>query len=117
MEHIVELEGIVTGFNVTEHCIDCICRKGLLKIDKYSHDIICQRTVFEKEGLSRKLIADDEHIYIYDFCTLYVLNKKSYELLGKWRLGHDLSSDICGIAVDDDAVYCSIRNVKISRER
>ena len=113
MEYIVELAGIVTGFNVTEYCIDCICRKDLLKIDKYSHDIICQRTVFEKEGLSRKLIADDEHIYIYDFCTLYVLNKKSYELLGKWRLGHDLSSDICGIEVDDDAVYCSIRNGKI----
>ena len=57
MEHIVELEGIVTGFNVTEYCIDCICRKELLKIDKYSHDIICQRTVFEKEGLSRMRIC------------------------------------------------------------
>ncbi|MDE7432889.1 MAG: hypothetical protein K2N34_13365, partial [Lachnospiraceae bacterium] len=50
---------------------------------------------------------------IYDFCTLYVLNQKNYELIGKWQLGHDLSSDICGIAVDDDAIYCSIRNGKI----
>ncbi|MDE5966301.1 MAG: hypothetical protein K2G89_05670, partial [Lachnospiraceae bacterium] len=113
MEHIAELGGIVTGFHVTEQCIDCMCGKDLLKIDKHSRDIICQRTVFEKEGLSRKLIADDEHIYIYDFCTLYVLNQKNYELLGKWQLGHDLSSDICGIAVDDDAIYCSIRNGKI----
>ena len=113
MEHIVELGEIVTSFHVTEQYIDCMCGKDLLKIDKYSRDIICQRTVFEKEGLSRKLIADDEHIYIYDFCTLYVLNQKNYEVLGKWRLGHDLSSDICGIAVDDDAIYCSIRNGKI----
>ena len=113
MEHMAELGGIVTGFNVSEHCIDCMCRKDLLKIDKYSRDIIYQRTVFEKEGLSRKLIADDEHIFIYDFCTLYVLDKKSYELLGKWQLGHDLSSDICGIAIDEDTVYCSIRNGKI----
>ncbi|MDE7431033.1 MAG: hypothetical protein K2N34_03845, partial [Lachnospiraceae bacterium] len=66
MERMVELGGIVTSFNVSEHCIDCICRKDLLKIDKYSCNIICQRTIFEKEGLSRKLIADDEHIYIYD---------------------------------------------------
>ncbi|MDE7178004.1 MAG: hypothetical protein K2O59_09325 [Lachnospiraceae bacterium] len=113
MEHIVELGGIVTGFHVTEQCIDCMCGKDLLKIDKYSRDIICQKTVFEKEGLSRKLIADDEQIFIYDFCTLYALNQKDYELLGKWQLGNDLSSDICGIAVDHDAIYCSIRNGKM----
>ena len=113
MEHIAELGGIVTGFHVTEQCIDCMCGKDLLKIDKHSRDIIFQKTVFEKEGLSRKLIADDEQIYIYDFCTLYVLKQKNYELLGKWQLGNDLSSDICGIAVDDDTIYCSIRNGKI----
>lgn len=113
MERIVELGGIVTGFNVTEHCIDCMCGKNLVKVDKYSGDIICQKTVFEKEGLSRKLIADDEQIYIYDFCTLYVLRQKDYELIGKWQLGNDLSSDLCGMAVDSDTIYCSIRNGKI----
>lgn len=69
--------------------------------------------MFEKEGLSRKLTADDEQIFIYDFCTLYAICQKDYELLGKWRLGNDPSSDICGIAVDKDIVYCSIRNGKI----
>lgn len=113
MEHIAELGGIVISFNVTEQCIDCINGKNLLKIDKYSGDIICQKAVFEREGLSRKLIADDEQIFVYDFCTLYVLSQKNYELLGKWQLGNDLSSDICGIAVDNDIVYCSIRNGKI----
>ena len=113
MEHIVELGGIVTGFNVTEQCIDCMCGKNLVKIDKHSRDIICQKTVFEKEGLSRRLTADDEQIFVYDFCTLYVLNQKNYELLGKWQLGNDLSSDICGMAVDNDTIYCSIRNGKI----
>ena len=112
MEHIAELGGIVTGFNVTEQCIDCVCGKNLVKIDKYSRDIICQKTVFEKEGLSRKLTADDEQIFVYDFCTLYVLSQKNYELIGKWQLGNDLSSDICGMAVDNDTIYCSIRNGK-----
>lgn len=113
MEHIAELGGIVTGFTVTEQCIDCMCGKDLIKIDKHSRDIICQKTVFEKEGLSRKLIADNERIFIYDFCTLYILNQKNYELLGKYQLGDDLISDICGIAVDNDSIYCSIRNGKI----
>lgn len=113
MEHIAELGGIVTGFNVTEHCIDCMCGKNLVKINKRSREIICQKPIFEKEGLSRKLTADDEQIFIYDFCTLYVLCQKDYELIGKWQLGNDLSSDICGIAVDSNAIYCSIRNGKI----
>lgn len=113
MEHIAELGGIVTGFNVAEQCIDCMCGRDLVKIDKYSGDIICQKTVFEKDGLSRKLIADDERIFVYDFCTFYVLSQKNYELLGKWQLGNDLSSDICGMAVDNDTIYCSIRNGKI----
>lgn len=113
MEHIAELSGIVTGFNVTEQCIDCMCGKDLLKIDKHTRDIICRKTVFEKEGLSRKLIADEEQIFIYDFCTLYVFSQKSYELLAKCQLGSDVSSDICGIAVDRDTIYCSIRNGKI----
>lgn len=113
MEHIVELDGIVTGFNVTEHYIDCMCGKNLVKIDKSSREIICQKPVFEKEGLSRKLTADDEQIFIYDFCTLYVLNQKNDELVGKWQLGNDLSSDICGMAVDSNTIYCSIRNGKI----
>lgn len=110
MEHMAQLDGIVTGFNVTEHCIDCMCGKNLVKIDKCSQEIICQKPVFEKEGLSRKLTADNEQIFIYDFCTLYVLDQKNYEIMGKWRLGNDLSSDICGIAVDGNTIYCSIRN-------
>lgn len=113
MEHIAELGGIVTGFNVTRQCIDCMCGKELIKIDKHSSDITLKKTVFEKEGLSRELIADDEQIFIYDFCMLYVFSQKDYTLVGKWQLGTDLSSDICGIAVDEDTIYCSIRNGKI----
>lgn len=113
MEHLVELDTVVTGFHVTNQYIDCMCGKNIIKVDKYSGDIICQKAVFEKEGLSRKLIADEKQIFIYDFCTLYLLNRKDYELIGKWQLGDDLSSDICGIAADDNTVYCSIRNGKM----
>lgn len=113
MEHITELGRIVTGFNITGQYIDCMCGKNLVKIDKYSGDIIYSKTVFEKEGLSRKLTVDNEQIFVYDFCTLYILSQKNYELIGKWQLGNDLSSDICGMAVDSDTIYCPIRNGKI----
>lgn len=113
MENIVKLDDAVTGFSFTEQYIDCICGKELYKINKHSGDIICKKTIFEKEGLSRNLIADDEQIYIYDFCNLYAFSRMDYELIGKWQLGNDLSSDICGITSDKDTVYCSIRNGKI----
>lgn len=44
---------------------------------------------------------------------LYVFNQYDYQLLGKWQLGTDLSSDICGMMVDKDTIYCSMRNGKI----
>lgn len=113
MEHIVEVDGIVTGFNITEQCNDCMCGKELIKIDKHSRNIILKKTVFEKKGLSRKMIVNDGQIFVYDFCTLYIFSQEDYTLVGKWQLGTDLSSDICGITVDEDTVYCSIRNGKI----
>ena len=110
MEHLISLEGVVTGFDVMGHCVDCMCGKELLKADKQSGDIIFRKTIFEKEGFSRKLLTYHGQIFIYDFCTLYVFDQMNYDLLGKWQLGNDLSSDICGLAVDADTIYCSIRN-------
>lgn len=60
MEHLVELGTVVTGFHVMNQYIDCMRGKNMIKVDKYSGDIICQKEVFEKEGLSRELIADEK---------------------------------------------------------
>lgn len=113
MELIANLPGAVTGFSVAGQYIDCICGKELIKLEKRTGDIVRKKEIFEKEGLSRNLVADDEQIFIYDFCTLYAVRRSDFELLGKWQLGADLSSDICGITLDKDTVYCSIRNGKI----
>jgi len=113
MEYIAKGAGIVTGFSLSASSIDCIAGKDVIKIDKRSGNVICQKEIFEKEGFSRNLLADDEQIFIYDFCTLYVLRRRDFELLGKWSLGDDLSSDICGMAVDPNTIYCSIRNGRI----
>lgn len=113
MEYLSKLDGAVLSFGVIEQHVDCICGKKLLKIEKESGKIIYEKKVFEKEGLARILISDNNQIFISDFCTLYVLNHEKYELLGKWQIGVDLSSDICGMAVDENIIYCSIRNGKL----
>lgn len=113
MDHLIELEGAVSDFFVKERYIYSICKKVLYKIDKESETIAYKKEIFEKDGLARILIADENRIFISDFCTLYILNEEDFEIVGKWKLGEDLSSDICGMAVDDKKIYCSIRNGKI----
>lgn len=113
MDYLIKLDGAVTGFCVNDRCIDCLCKKTLYKVDKESKAIIYRKEIFEKDGLARNLAADEDRIFISDFCTLYVLNRDDYEVIGKWKIGEDLSSDICGMAVDEKKIYCSIRNGRI----
>ncbi len=113
MDHLVKLESAVTGFCVKNRYIYCICQKAVYKIDKESGTIVYSKEIFEKDGLARILIADENRIFISDFCTLYILNEEDFEVIGKWKIGEDLSSDICGMTADEKKIYCSVRNGKI----
>lgn len=113
MEYLARLEAPVLGFSLQGDHIDCLCGKKLQKLEKESGKLIYEREFFEKEGLARIMCADNGQIFISDFCTLYAFNQERYELLGKWQLGEDLSSDICGMTLDQSTVYCSIRNGKL----
>lgn len=113
MEYLINLEGAVLGFCVKNHHIDCLCKKKLQKVDKVSGKVIYEKEIFEKEGFAKILLADEKQIFISDFCTLYILEEEDYEIVGKWKIGEDLSSDICGMAVDEKRIYCSIRNGKL----
>lgn len=113
MEYLTKLEAPVLGFSIQGDHIDCLCGKKLLKVGKESGNLISSREIFEKEGLARILCANNGQIFISDFCTLYAFRQDNYELLDKWQLGENLSSDICGITADEDTVYCSIRNGKL----
>lgn len=113
MKHFIITEGAVLGFCVGEHQIDCLCANKLQKFEKASGQLLFEKMIFDKNGLARILTADNGQIFISDFCTLFAFNQRTYEPLGKWRLGEDLSSDICGMTMDDKTVYCSIRNGKI----
>lgn len=113
MDYLIKSEGAVLGFSIQKNYIDFLCKKMLYKIDKVSEKTICKKEILEKEGSARIMVADENRIYISDFCTLYVLERQDYEIIGKWRIGENLSSDICGMTVDEKRIYCSIRNGRI----
>lgn len=113
MDYLIKSESAVLDFCVKKQYIDCICKNSVFKIEKETEKIVCKREIFEKEGLARILVADERQIFISDFCTLYALNEEDCETVGKWKLGEDLSSDICGMTADEKKIYCSIRNGRI----
>lgn len=113
MDHLIKLESAVTGFCVKNRYIYCICQKAVYKIDKESGTIVYEKEIFEKDGSARILIADENRIFISDFCTLYILNEEDFEVIGKWKIGEDLSSDICGMTADEKKIFCSVRNGRI----
>ncbi len=113
MDYLVKSEGAVLGFCMKKYDIDFLCKNTVYKFNKESRAVIHKKEIFEKEGLARIMTADENRIYISDFCTLYVLNREDYEMIGKWKIGEDLSSDICGMVTDEKRVYCSIRNGRI----
>lgn len=113
MDYLIKLESAVSGFCVKNRYIYCICKKTIYKIDKESKTILYKKEIFEKDGMARILDADENQIFISDFCTLYVLNEEDFEIVGKWKIGEDLSSDICGLVIDEKKIYCSIRNGRI----
>lgn len=113
MDYLIKSEGAVLGFCVKKQYIDFLCKKTLYKFDKESETVIYKKEIFEKEGMARIMTADENRIYISDFCTLYVLDGNNYELIVKLKIGENLSSDICGMATDKNKVYCSVRNGSI----
>ena len=114
MNYLVNLEKCVTGFCIDNQFVDCISDESIYKIDKYTKEIICSTKLFKKEGFSRNLIANDNLLIIRDFYTLYILDKNSYTILSILQLGTDLSSDICGMTIDEMNIYTCMRNGSIN---
>ncbi len=113
MDHLIELESAVSDTCFKKRYIYCICKKTIYRIDKESKTIAYKKEIFEKDGAARILIADENRIFVSDFCTLYILNEVDFEIICKLKLGENLSSDICGMTADGKNIYCSVRNGKI----
>lgn len=114
MNYLVNLEKCVTGFCTDNQFVDCISGESIYKINKYTKETIHTTKLFKKEGFSRNLIANDKLLFIRDFYTLYILDKESYSIISTLQLGTDLSSDICGMTIDEKNIYTCKRNGAIN---
>lgn len=113
MNYLITVDKCVTGFSVDNQFIDMISNDSVIKIEKETKEIVCSTKLFKKEGFSRNLIANDKFLLIRDFCTLYILDKINYSCISTFQLGTDLSTDICGMTIDENNIYACIRNGSI----
>lgn len=81
-------------------------------ISKYCYNTknsIVTEKIFSKEGKARSLHYYNDRIYIQDFCDLYEINPASLEIIYKWKLGIDATSDICRLYFEEKNIYVTIR--------
>lgn len=114
MNEYVNFNKCVTGFSLDNQYIDCISNDSVIKIDRNTKKVVHSTKLFQKEGFSRDLIANDNFLFIRDFYTLYILDKVDYSCKSTIQLGTDLKTDICGMTIDKNNIYACIRNGKIS---
>jgi hypothetical protein len=103
-------ESFVASFDIQKEHIFILSGYTIYKLDKAEAKVAAQRELFQKEGKSRALIADEAWIYCKDFCDLHILEAETLQTVRKLRLGEDLSSDIGDMHDDESDVYLSIRN-------
>lgn len=114
MSRSFHLGGFVTGFQINGSYIDCICKNQVKKLQKGTGEVLLERTIFQKDGLSRDLLIHQGQVILRDFCMLHSLDLKDYHTLHSIQLGSDLSSDLCGMIADSNRIYASIRNGSIA---
>ena len=105
----------VSAFDLDVEYVFLLARLTVIKLNQTENKIVAEKALFQKEGKSRSLIADRRFVYVKDFCDLHILEKETLAPFQKLQLGTDLSSDICGMGVDEGYLYLSIRNGSMAK--
>ena len=109
MERIISLPN--TGVNMAATADSLFVRCGR-NIHRFSlndmRETACTQ-LFAKDGRARDLLFCNHTLYARDFIMLYALHGGTLETLQAWKLGEDLSSDICAFCGDDKMLYAATR--------
>ena len=113
MEKLFELKNSGINMDISGKYIYIRNGKYLFKYDLVSLTEKTNVQIFKKDGKARSLFICDNKVYIRDFCDLYEIDCKTLEIKRIWKLGENLSSDICSAICNNNRVYACIRGGKI----
>lgn len=107
---LIELENPILRLGKSGNILYVISGKKFIKVDSNTGEILQKAEVFAKDSKTRRFIIDKDVIYCRDFYRLYKIDAGTMEIISRWELGSDLSSDICALGSDETNIYASIRN-------
>ena len=110
---IISLENNGLNMEILKNDIYVRNGKNMLKYDLISFNKTMEKQILNKDGMARSFFINGNKLYLRDFCDLYELNCNSMETLRTWKLGENLSSDICSENGDKNNIYACIRGGNI----
>lgn len=106
---IIELPNTGVNMDVSDGFLYIRCVKDVLKYYLATRTEAARAQIFKKDGKARLLLIRGDRIFLRDFCDLYELDCDTLAVVRTWRLGEDLSSDICAVDADEARVYACMR--------
>jgi outer membrane protein assembly factor BamB len=114
IEKVIESQNTGLNMGISNGHIYVRNGKYLFKYDLSTFTEIIKAQIFRKDGKARSFYFCNNRIYLRDFCDLYEINCDTLEIIRTWKLGENLSSDICAIIGNNYKVYACIRGGKIT---
>jgi len=111
---LVELENPILKFKKLGNILYIISGKEFVKVDCITGEVLQKAEPFFQNNKTRDFVIDKDAIYCRDFYRLYKIELETMEIIDRWELGSDLSSDVCALGYDETNIYVCIRNGGLS---
>ena len=109
MDRFIKLQNNGINMGISDGFLYVRNGKHMQKFDLLTRKETARAQIFKKDGKARSFFIFGGKIFMRDFCDLYELRCDTLEVLRRWKLGDDTSSDICAIGGDEGKVYACIR--------
>jgi len=108
---ILDIENDGINLSVDGDFLYMRCKRSMYKYDLTNMQMAAENIIFKKDGRARGFSICDDFIFLHDFLDLYILDKNDLTVKESFRLGENLSSDVCGLIwFDFPKAYLNIRN-------
>ena len=108
---ILDIENDGLNLSVDQSNLYIRCKRSMYKYDLQHMQMTAENIIFKKDGKARGFTIYGDLIFLHDFLDLYILDKNDLKVKESFRLGENLSSDVCGLIwFDFPKAYLNIRN-------
>jgi WD40 repeat protein len=113
MKTIIEIENDGLNLAIDNKILFVRANRSIFSFDLTNNQEINHNQIFSKDGKARFLCVSEKYLLLLDFCDLLLVHKETLQMVKKYHLGSDLSTDLLAVRSDDTFAYVSMRNGKM----